>query len=81
MCSDSASTCASSVMTPVIVITHRKGTMEEAHVLYGVTMQESGVFKTCISKASGNTRANWKHKGRGKQAGKYEYSKNGVDGL
>ncbi|MGF2615620.1 chromosome segregation protein SMC [Rossellomorea vietnamensis] len=29
--------------TQFIVITHRKGTMEEAHVLYGVTMQESGV--------------------------------------
>ena len=28
-----------------IVITHRKGTMEEADVLYGVTMQESGVSK------------------------------------
>ncbi|WP_226674257.1 chromosome segregation protein SMC [Rossellomorea aquimaris] len=31
--------------TQFIVITHRKGTMEEAHVLYGVTMQESGVSK------------------------------------
>ncbi|RIW36380.1 chromosome segregation protein SMC [Bacillus salacetis] len=29
--------------TQFIVITHRKGTMEDAHVLYGVTMQESGV--------------------------------------
>lgn len=28
-----------------IVITHRKGTMEGADVLYGVTMQESGVSK------------------------------------
>ncbi|MGX4295989.1 chromosome segregation protein SMC [Bacillus sp. JK62] len=28
-----------------IVITHRKGTMEEADVLYGVTMQESGVSR------------------------------------
>ena len=28
-----------------IVITHRKGTMEAANVLYGVTMQESGVSK------------------------------------
>lgn len=31
--------------TQFIVITHRKGTMEEAHVLYGVTMQESGVSR------------------------------------
>ncbi|MGX7031530.1 chromosome segregation protein SMC [Vagococcus zengguangii] len=29
--------------TQFIVITHRKGTMESADVLYGVTMQESGV--------------------------------------
>ncbi|WP_280769014.1 chromosome segregation protein SMC [Salipaludibacillus daqingensis] len=29
--------------TQFIVVTHRKGTMEEADVLYGVTMQESGV--------------------------------------
>ncbi|MDW5522505.1 chromosome segregation protein SMC [Carnobacterium maltaromaticum] len=31
--------------TQFIVITHRKGTMEEADVLYGVTMQESGISK------------------------------------
>lgn len=31
--------------TQFIVITHRKGTMEEANALYGVTMQESGVSK------------------------------------
>ncbi|RLL45288.1 chromosome segregation protein SMC [Oceanobacillus piezotolerans] len=31
--------------TQFIVITHRKGTMEEADVLYGVTMQESGVSR------------------------------------
>lgn len=29
--------------TQFIVITHRKGTMERAHTLYGVTMQERGV--------------------------------------
>lgn len=31
--------------TQFIVITHRKGTMEEANALYGVTMQESGVSR------------------------------------
>jgi len=31
--------------TQFIVITHRKGTMEAANILYGVTMQESGVSK------------------------------------
>lgn len=31
--------------TQFIVITHRRGTMEAASVLYGVTMQESGVSK------------------------------------
>ena len=29
--------------TQFIVITHRRGTMEEADVLYGVTMQDEGV--------------------------------------
>lgn len=31
--------------TQFIVITHRKGTMEKSDVLYGVTMQESGVSR------------------------------------
>ena len=30
--------------TQFLVITHRRRTMEEADVLYGVTMQEKGVF-------------------------------------
>ena len=34
-----------STKTQFIVITHRKGTMEEANALYGVTMQESGVSR------------------------------------
>ena len=31
--------------TQFIVITHRRGSMEEADVLYGVTMQDKGVSK------------------------------------
>ena len=34
-----------SANTQFITITHRRGTMEEADVLYGVTMQEQGVSK------------------------------------
>ena len=38
--------------TQFIVITHRRGTMEEADVLYGVTMQERGVSKLLELRAS-----------------------------
>ncbi len=31
--------------TQFVTITHRRGTMEEADMLYGVTMQEEGVSK------------------------------------
>ena len=31
--------------TQFILITHRRGTMEEADMLYGITMQEQGVSK------------------------------------
>ncbi len=31
--------------TQFVTITHRRGTMEEADILYGVTMQEQGVSK------------------------------------
>jgi chromosome segregation protein len=34
-----------SEQTQFIVVTHRKGTMEEADVLYGVAMEEGGVSK------------------------------------
>ncbi|WP_019416054.1 chromosome segregation protein SMC [Paenisporosarcina sp. TG20] len=52
--------------TQFIVITHRKGTMEGADVLYGITMQESGISKlvsvkmqedkkpTLVTQGSGN---------------------------
>lgn len=32
--------------TQFILITHRRGTMEESDILYGITMQEEGVSKT-----------------------------------
>ncbi len=38
--------------TQFILITHRRGTMEQADVLYGVTMQESGVSKLLQLKIS-----------------------------
>lgn len=35
--------------TQMIVITHHRGTMEEADVIFGVTMQEQGVSRVlCI---------------------------------
>ncbi|MEG2597393.1 MAG: chromosome segregation protein SMC, partial [Oscillospiraceae bacterium] len=43
--------------TQFILITHRRGTMEEADVLYGVTMQEQGVSKLLqlnVSEIAGN---------------------------
>lgn len=41
-----------STHTQYIAITHRRGTMEEADVLYGVTMQEKGVSKLLQLRAS-----------------------------
>ncbi len=41
-----------SAHTQYIAITHRRGTMEEADVLYGVTMQEKGVSKLLQLRAS-----------------------------
>lgn len=38
--------------TQFLVITHRRGTMESADMLYGVTMQEKGVTKLLSLKLS-----------------------------
>jgi chromosome segregation protein len=38
--------------TQFIAMTHRRGTMEEADVLYGVTMQEEGVSRLLELKVS-----------------------------
>ena len=43
--------------TQFIVITHRKGTMESADVLYGVTMQEQGVSKLVSVRFTESTEA------------------------
>ena len=40
--------------TQFIVVTHRKGTMESADALYGVTMQESGISSLVSVKLSDN---------------------------
>ncbi len=42
--------------TQFILITHRRGTMEEADILYGVTMQEEGVSKMLELKSYEMTR-------------------------
>jgi len=41
------------MQTQVIVVTHKRKTMEAGSVLYGVTMQEPGVskFSACAGKA------------------------------
>ena len=38
--------------TQFITITHRRGTMEESDVLYGVTMQDEGISKLLELRAS-----------------------------
>jgi chromosome segregation protein len=50
---------AISAKTQIIVITHRRGTMERADLLYGVTMQEKGVssvISTDMSQAMATVR-------------------------
>lgn len=41
-----------------ILITHRKGTMESADILYGVTMEEHGVSKVVSMRMNGDTMEN-----------------------
>ena len=43
--------------TQFIAITHRRGTMEAADVLYGVTMQEEGVSKLLKMQVNGSDTA------------------------
>lgn len=43
--------------TQFIVVSHRRGTMQEADVLYGVTMQEEGVSKLLKLENRGETQA------------------------
>jgi chromosome segregation protein len=40
--------------TQFIIVTHRKGTMEAADCLYGVSMEESGISQLISVKLEGN---------------------------
>ncbi len=60
--------------TQFIVITHRRGTMEEADVLYGVTMQDEGVSKLLELHT-----ADWE-KELGPHAGRGTEKRRGTDG-